>query len=150
MISVIVTVYNTPNSDLKRCFDSILVQTYSEFEVIIIDDGSKTETAEYIDDFVKKDKRFQVHHIKNSGVSHARNLGLELAQGDYITFCDSDDALKEDFLQHSLKISLNYDLDMIVGGVIIQDGLKQSCQCCKKPVEDIWLYTDKDALWILH
>lgn len=116
MISVIVTVYNTPNSDLKRCFDSILVQTYSEFEVIIIDDGSKTETAEYIDEFVKDDKRFQVHHIKNSGVSHARNLGLELAQGDYITFCDSDDALKENFLQHSLKISLNYDLDMVVGG----------------------------------
>lgn len=116
MISVIVAVYNTPINDLKRCFESILAQTCSEFELIVIDDGSKTEIAEYIDDFAKRDRRFQVHHIKNSGVSHARNLGLKFAKGEYVTFCDSDDALKENFLQHSLKICLNYDLDMVVGG----------------------------------
>lgn len=69
MISIIVTVYNTPVSDLKRCFNSIVDQTYSAFEVIVIDDGSKNEIAEYIDEFAKQDKRFQVHHIENSGVS---------------------------------------------------------------------------------
>lgn len=146
MISVIVAVYNTPINDLKRCFESILAQTYSKFELIVVDDGSKNEIAEYIDDFAKRDKRFQVYHIKNSGVSHARNLGLKFAKGEYVTFCDSDDSLEKYFFQNSLKLSMKYNLDMIVGGVIVKDGLKQSCQCCKKPVKDIWLYTDKNAL----
>lgn len=116
MISVIVAVYNTPINDLKRCFESILAQTCSEFELIVIDDGSKTEIAEYIDDFAKRDRRFQVHHIKNSGVSHARNLGLKFAKGEYVTFCDSDDSLEKYFFQNSLKLSMKYNLDMIVGG----------------------------------
>lgn len=147
MISVIVAVYNTPINDLKRCFESILAQTYSKFELIVVDDGSKNEIAEYIDDFAKRDKRFQVYHIKNSGVSHARNLGLKFAKGEYVTFCDSDDSLEKYFFQNSLKLSMKYNLDMIVGGVIVKGEGKQFCKCCKKAAKDIWLYTDMKEIF---
>lgn len=115
-ISLIITVYNTPIRDLKRCFNSIFEQTYSNFEVIVIDDGSKTEIAQYLDGMAKRDARIQIHHIENAGVSHARNLGIQYSKGNYIAFCDSDDTLTNNFLQNNLKFSLEYDLDLVIGG----------------------------------
>ena len=145
-ISLIITVYNTPIRDLKRCFNSILEQTYSNFEVIVIDDGSKTEIAQYLDGMAKRDARIQIHHIENAGVSHARNLGIQYSKGNYIAFCDSDDTLINNFLQNSLKFSLEYDLDLVIGGVLIRDKSKNYYSCCQKPEKDIWLYKDMDYL----
>lgn len=103
MISLIIAVYNTPIKDLQRCFESIQHQTYRDFEVIVVDDGSKDEVASFMDRFSAEDPRFHVHHIENGGVSRARNIGLSYARGEYISFCDADDELTEVFFQHALS-----------------------------------------------
>lgn len=101
MVSIIVPVYNSENS-IVRCLDSISMQTYSNFEAIIIDDGSIDESLQICNHYSNKDKRFVVKHIENSGVSVARNTGLDLAKGDYISFLDSDDFLAIDFLENMI------------------------------------------------
>lgn len=89
-VSVIVPVYNVEKY-LHRCIDSILSQTFTDFELLLIDDGSKDASGIICDKYAQKDSRVQVFHKKNGGVSSARNTGLDNAQGDYIVFCDSDD-----------------------------------------------------------
>lgn len=89
-ISVIVPVYNTEKY-LPRCIDSILAQTFTDFELLLIDDGSKDNSANICDEYAAKDQRVRVFHKQNGGVSSARNLGLDNAQGEWITFVDSDD-----------------------------------------------------------
>lgn len=91
-ISIIIPVYNT-EAFLKECIESILVQTYSNFEIIIINDGSKDRSAQICEYYSAKDKRIKVFHQENSGQSVARNRGISLATGDYIMFVDSDDYL---------------------------------------------------------
>ena len=91
-ISVIVPVYNVEKY-LPRCIDSILAQTFTDFELLLIDDGSKDRSGEICDEYAKKDGRIRVFHKENGGVSSARNLGLDNAKGDWICFCDSDDWL---------------------------------------------------------
>ena len=116
MIDIIIPVYNTPSDDLKRCFDSILKQTYTDYKVYIIDDGSSEETKKFIDIYAKDKKNFYVRHIVNSGVSAARNVGLNLAKSEYVTFVDSDDTIEKNFLKQSIKYIEKYDLDVIIGG----------------------------------
>jgi glycosyltransferase involved in cell wall biosynthesis len=89
-ISIIVPVYNVERY-INRCIDSILAQNFSDFELILIDDGSTDSSGTICDNYAKKDNRIKVIHINNGGVSNARNKGIELAQGDYLMFCDSDD-----------------------------------------------------------
>lgn len=89
-ISVIVPVYNV-ETKLKRCLDSIRNQTFSDFEVIIIDDGSTDSSPIICDEYVKIDARFKVFHIENGGVSNARNLGIAKSSGKYLYFADADD-----------------------------------------------------------
>ena len=90
MISVIVPVYNTEKY-LHRCIDSILAQTYTDFELLLIDDGSTDSSGAICDEYALRDSRVRVFHKENGGVSSARNLGLDNAQGEWITFVDSDD-----------------------------------------------------------
>lgn len=116
MVSIIVTVYNTPVPDLLRCIQSIRNQNYEDFEVIIIDDGSRTDIAEAVDESALSDPRFRVYHMKNGGVSHARNEGIRYAKGSYISFCDSDDELLPNFLKHGMAQMISNNLDIIVGG----------------------------------
>lgn len=97
MISIIVPVYNAEQC-LNRCVDSILLQTYSDFEVLLIDDGSKDASGRICDEYALRDDRIRVFHKENGGVSSARNLGLEHARGEWITFCDADDYLPENNL----------------------------------------------------
>lgn len=92
MISVIVPVYNSEKY-LHRCIDSILAQTYTDFELLLIDDGSTDSSGAICDEYARKDSRVRVFHKKNGGVSSARNLGLDNAQGEWITFVDTDDKL---------------------------------------------------------
>ena len=96
-ISIIVPVYNTEKY-LHRCVDSILSQTFTDFELLLINDGSTDNSASVCDEYVRMDSRVRVFHKKNGGVSSARNLGLDYALGEWITFVDSDDWLDKQFL----------------------------------------------------
>lgn len=97
MISIIVPVYNVEKY-IRRCVDSIIVQTYKDWELLLIDDGSPDNSGKICDEYASKDSRIKVFHKENGGVSSARNLGLEKANGEWIVFVDSDDILREDAL----------------------------------------------------
>ncbi len=116
MIDLIIPVYNTPSSDLKRCFNSILNQTFSDYKVYIIDDGSNDLTKDFLDEYVKDKNHFIVKHIKNSGVSNARNLGIDISDSKYIAFLDSDDTLEKFFLEEAYHLAEENNLDIIIGG----------------------------------
>lgn len=94
-LSVIIPVYNVQKY-LEKCLESIIISD-KDLEIIIIDDGSIDNSPKICDEYEKKDKRVKVYHKKNGGVSSARNYGLKLATGDYVTFIDSDDVLAEDW-----------------------------------------------------
>lgn len=98
LISVIVPVYNAEQY-LAKCIESILAQTYSNFELLLVDDGSKDASLDCCNNYAKQDNRIKAFTHANSGVSATRNRGIELAQGEYITFVDSDDWIRPDYLQ---------------------------------------------------
>ena len=97
MISIIIPVYNV-SQYLDECLKSVSAQTYTDWECILIDDGSTDNSGDICDRWCVKDPRFRVIHQANAGVSAARNKGIDLAQGDYITFIDSDDWVDDDYL----------------------------------------------------
>lgn len=99
LISVVVPVYNA-ESYLSICLDSLLVQTYSRFELLLVNDGSTDRSGEICDRYATQDKRIRVIHQKNRGVSASRNRGIECATGEYICFADADDKVEEDYLKH--------------------------------------------------
>ena len=96
-ISVIVPVYNV-EAYLERCVESILHQTYTNFELILINDGSTDSSGQICDDLAYQYENIKVYHIENAGVSNARNIGIQLATGVWITFVDSDDFVTKDYL----------------------------------------------------
>lgn len=97
-ISIIVPIYNA-ESTLRRCVDSVLSQSFRDFECLLIDDGSTDKSGEICDDYVEKDSRVKVFHTENRGVSSARNVGLENMRGEWVTFLDSDDWIDEYYFQ---------------------------------------------------
>ena len=99
VVSIIVPVYNA-EKDLHRCIDSIIAQTFTDWELFLIDDGSKDSSGVICDEFATKDNRIRVIHKENGGVSSARNVGLDNARGEWITFVDSDDWIKPQYLEH--------------------------------------------------
>ncbi|MGM9741747.1 MAG: glycosyltransferase family 2 protein [Candidatus Cryptobacteroides sp.] len=107
-ISVIVPVYNA-ESTIRRCVDSILAQTFTDFECLLIDDGSKDRSGAICDEYAEKDSRVRVFHKENGGVSSARNLGLDNATGEWIAFVDSDDWVDSYYLS-SFEIEEEIDL----------------------------------------
>lgn len=102
MISIIVPVYNTENY-IHQCLDSVLAQTFRDFELILVDDGSPDGSGAICDAYAKKDARVRVLHKKNGGVSSARNAGLDAARGEYVVFIDSDDCVNEGYLSGLLS-----------------------------------------------
>ena len=106
-VSVIVPVYNAEKF-LRHCVDSIIAQTFSDFELILVDDGSKDNSGSICDEYAEKDRRISVIHKKNGGVSSARNRGISKAKGKYICFADSDDYLSEFYLQELLALAEQY------------------------------------------
>ena len=104
LVSFIIPVYNTAEY-LRQCLNSILVQTYTNIEIIIVDDGSTDRSPYICDEYAKKDSRIVAYHKKNGGLSDARNFGLNHAKGDYIVFLDSDDFwAKDSCLSELIKI----------------------------------------------
>lgn len=102
LVSIVVPIYNT-SQYLEKCLNSIKVQNYSNIEVLLVDDGSTDLSGEIVHEFSLKDKRFQVIHLENGGVSRARNKGLNLARGKYVTFVDSDDYILENHIENLVK-----------------------------------------------
>ena len=90
LVSIIVPVYNVENY-LKRCVDSILAQTFIDYELILVDDGSYDSSDKICDEYAAKFDKIYVIHQKNGGPSAARNAGMSIARGEYFLFCDSDD-----------------------------------------------------------
>ena len=112
-ISIIVPVYKAEQT-LSRCLDSILVQTFTDFELLLIDDGSPDASGVICDEYALKDSRIRVFHKENGGVGSARNLGLDNARGEWICFVDSDDWIKECFLS---EFCTNIDgVDLVISG----------------------------------
>ena len=107
--------YNTEKY-LRECVDSILAQTFTDYELLLIDDGSTDSSGAICDEYAQKDSRVRVFHKENGGVSSARNLGLDNANGEWITFVDSDDMVYEDSLGILYESSADDTIDFIVAG----------------------------------
>lgn len=116
MVSVIIPVYNAEKF-LSRCVSSVLEQSYSDFEIVLVDDGSADNSSEICRYFAEKDSRVVAVCQNNSGVSAARNLGLKIAKGEFIAFVDSDDYVEKDWLKMLVdKITAN-EADVAVCGI---------------------------------
>ena len=113
LISVIIPVYNVEKY-LHRCLDSVIAQTYQNLEIICVDDGSIDESGRICDQYAVRDARIKVIHQENQGLSAARNRGLDVAEGEYIAFVDSDDYILEDMYKKMLDKLLNYNVDLCV------------------------------------
>lgn len=110
-ISVIVPVYNCEDY-LPALLDSVLAQTYQNFEIILVNDGSRDNSGAVCDDYAAKDSRIRVIHQENRGVSHARNRGLAMAAGDVVSFIDSDDTLEPDMYELLVKTMQEHGADI--------------------------------------
>lgn len=123
LISIIVPVYNA-ESTLKRCVDSIVHQKFTDWELLLVDDGSRDNSGTICDEYAVKDSRIKVFHKENGGVSSARNIGLNNAIGKWITFCDSDDFVYSSWLDNFVELLMN-DSDLIC----------QSFRCSKSLID---------------
>lgn len=117
-VTIIVPVYNVEEY-LEKCLDSLINQTYRNLEIIVVDDGSSDNSGKICDKFACKDSRVISIHQNNSGVSVARNVGLDRMTGSYVTFVDSDDYLTSNAIEMFLNISLNEAADIVCGETVI-------------------------------
>lgn len=115
-VSVIVPVYNTEEF-LPRCLDSIINQTLKEIEIICINDGSKGNALEILEEYASKDSRIKIINQENSGISKVRNKGVHVACGEFIAFVDSDDTISENFLELLYTNAKKYDADIACGEI---------------------------------
>jgi len=123
MISVIVPVYKVEQY-LRQCIESILNQTYQDLEILLIDDGSPDRCGIICEEYAKKDPRIKVFHTENHGLSAARNVGLQIAKGEYIGFVDSDDWIEPDMYEILLRRLEETDTDISVCE-IWREGVKE-------------------------
>ena len=115
LISIIVPIYNVENY-LRQCLDSVLGQTFKNFEVLLVNDGSSDSSGDICREYVEKDSRFHYFEKENGGLSDARNYGIERAQGEYLTFIDSDDFVNEKHLENLFLASRLTNADITIGG----------------------------------
>lgn len=121
-ISIIVPVYKAEKY-LRRCLDSIIEQTFTDWECILVDDGSPDGAGVICEEYAEQDGRFKVFRQENAGVSAARNKGLDEAKGEWITFVDSDDWVGKDYLENLYSAAIKYDAELVIGGLkIVEDG----------------------------
>ena len=119
LISIIVPIYRTEKY-LKKCIESIQAQLYRNIEIILIDDGSPDECGNICDQFAKQDKRIRVYHIDNSGLSSARNYGIQRAHGEWIGFVDSDDWIEPNMYKNLYRNAIQYAADISTCGCYLE------------------------------
>lgn len=126
-ISVITPVYKVEKY-LRKCIDSVLAQTFTDFELFIVDDGSPDNCGKIADEYEKKDSRVKVIHKENGGAPSARNAGMELAKGEYYYFPDSDDWLEPTYLEELYKTAVNTKAQLVISGFVMEYYEKDSEQ----------------------
>lgn len=147
-ISVIVPVYKAEKY-LHRCVDTLLAQTFQDFEVLLIDDGSPDKSGEICDDYAKKDFRVRVFHKENGGVSSARQCGIDNAQGEYTIHTDPDDWVEPEMLETLYKKAKEDDADMVICDYYeYVDGCNQYINQCPSSLNHIMVL--KDLFCFLH
>ena len=148
MISVIVPVYNAEKY-LDRCIQSILTQTYTDFELLLINDGSTDSSGAICDRYAEQDSRVRVFHKENGGVSSARNMGLDNAKGEWIAFVDSDDWVLDSYLYNLVSHSHNVDLVISYAEYLYSNGERKKEEYASRMVSneiDV-LFTENDLSW---
>lgn len=130
-ISVIVPIYNMEKL-MRKCLDSILAQTFQDYECLLIDDGSKDGSPAICDEYAAKDPRFKAFHKPNGGLSDARNYGIERAQGEYTIFFDPDDWVDADCLTEMYAKAVETDADMVMCDLYNNDLYRQ-IYCKQEP-----------------
>lgn len=136
-VSVIIPIYNAEKY-LKQCLNSLIKQSFQDFEVIMINDGSNDKSLDICYEYEVKDHRFKTINKNNSGVSSARNDGIHAAKGDWITFVDSDDSVCSDFLQNLINAS-NENIDFVQSGVnyVNDEGHIDKIECLEDKMLNI-------------
>ena len=142
MISIIVPVYKVEKY-INKCVDSIFQQTYKDFELILVDDGSPDKCPEICDDYAKIDGRIRVIHKENGGLSDARNTGIREAKGEFVTYIDSDDYIAVDYLETLMELVSEYNADIAVTGIQV---LNESSDIQDIKDESVYCYTGMEAL----
>lgn len=133
-ISVIVPVYNTEKY-IHRCVDSILAQTFIDFELLLVNDGSKDSSGKICDEYAAKDSRVRVFHKENGGVSSARNVGLDNVKGEWVAFCDSDDYVYPDWLKNYNIIEYGVKYDIICQGLDADKPISLGTKSCQYGID---------------
>ena len=144
-VSIVVPIYNCA-AYLPMCIESIIRQTYPNLDIILIDDGSSDNSLEICKEFAKKDSRIRVLHQENAGVSAARNAGIEMAEGEYITFVDSDDELLEKCISLLVGDIEFWSADFAFASKLYVTSDQQVTSRCIKGAEDISVFTGIDTL----
>ena len=135
-VSIIVPVYKV-EPYLRRCVDSVLAQTYTDFELILVDDGSPDNCGTICDEYAAMDSRVRVIHQANCGVSRARNTGLDAAVGKYVYFCDGDDYIEKELLTDAVQAMDGYDV------VIFNRDIVDAVGSRVKPVSDFHIQSER-------
>lgn len=117
LISIIIPVYNI-EKHIGKCLDSLVAQTYSNIEIILVDDGSKDKSGSICQDWQKKDSRIKYFLKENGGPSSARNYGIEKSSGDYVAFVDGDDYVDPDYIESMLIKALDYRADLVISSCV--------------------------------
>lgn len=146
MISVIVPVYNVERY-LRRCVDSILDQTYSDYEVLLIDDGSTDGSPIICDEYAEKYPNIFSFHKSNTGLSDVRNIGVKKSKGEFVTFIDSDDMVSPDYLYELYALIKKYDADMSCGSFVFFDD--SAVPAFESKNNNCRVYSGKDACQML-
>lgn len=141
LVSVIIPIYKV-EPYLRRCLDSIVSQTYTNLEIILVDDGSPDNCPQICDEYAANDKRIVVIHKENGGLSDARNAGLDICKGDYVSFVDSDDWVDEKYVEILLKLVISSKADIAIGENDQINGVDNKLQQNFKIQE----YTSKESL----
>lgn len=128
LVTVIVPVYKVEKY-LKRCVESVRQQSYENLEIVIVDDGSPDNCPQMCDDFAALDKRIKVVHKQNGGLGFARNSGLSVATGDYVTFVDSDDWISQDHIENLVNAIEKYSADAVIGAYTVAETAGVYTQC---------------------
>lgn len=128
MISVICPVYGAEKT-LSRCIDSVLAQTFKDFEFILVDDGSKDSSGSICDEYAARDQRIIVIHKENGGISSARQAGMDIARGDFFIHVDSDDWVDPDWLERLFETAISSSADVVIGNIMMVDsGRMTKCE----------------------